>query len=47
MDSLVDFYLNNLGQKLCEKGINLDISQMRGEYDKVFFFNGKDKLSLH
>merc|ERR1712181_123905 len=35
MDSLVDFYLTNLGQKLTEKGINLDVAQMREEYDKV------------
>ena len=35
MDSLVDFYLSNLGLKLAEKGINLDIAQMREEYDKV------------
>ena len=35
MDSLVDFYLSNLGLKLAEKGINLDIAQMREEFDKV------------
>ena len=35
MDSLVDFYLSNLGKKLADKGINLDIAQMREEYDKV------------
>ena len=36
MDSLVDFYLKKLGQKLAKKGINLDIAQMREEYDKVW-----------
>lgn len=35
MDSLVDFYMSHLGQKLAEKGVNLDICQMREEYDKV------------
>ena len=37
MDSLVDFYLDRLGQKLARKKINLDISEMRKEYDKVIF----------
>merc|ERR1712192_188933 len=36
MDSLVDFYLTKLGQKLTEKGINLDVAQMREEYNKVW-----------
>ena len=35
MDSLVDFYLSRLGQKLAEKGVIVDIAQMREEYDKV------------
>ena len=35
MDSLVNFYLSNLGLKLAEKGVNLDIAQMREEFDKV------------
>ena len=35
MDSLVDFYLSKLGKKLADKGINLNIAQMRVEYDKV------------
>ena len=37
MDSLVDFYLDRLGQKLAGKKINLDIAEMRKEYDKVIF----------
>ena len=37
MDSLVDFYLDRLAQKLAEKKINLDIAEMRKEYDKVIF----------
>ena len=37
MDSLVDFFLDRLGQKLAGKNINLDIAEMRKEYDKVIF----------
>ena len=37
MDFLVDFYLDRLGQKLAGKNINLDIAEMRKEYDKVIF----------
>ena len=37
MDSLVNFYLDRLGQKLARKKINLDIAEMRKEYDKVIF----------
>ena len=37
MDSLVHFYLDRLGQKLAGKKINLDIAEMRKEYDKVIF----------